>query len=239
MQPIPPIKGTVRFTPLNWGWICGRWNDLLRRFRFRPRTVGDSQMVLFFLVRLGGGCMVFSQQKSSNVGRVIYKTTSGKHSTYMVIYLYTRVYTCIYIYILFWTIFFPPKKHIQHHEKSMHFNIRFCSTPRPWGLPRKNHQGWAASWSFVWTVPATKLLIKSWGRKFPFWDAVFDGWLVGWWVVREFNIHSTTMCTTCCVTMAPTGPLDQHTNTPCTWVKQQLLSEQCNNRVGNTCHFIW
>ena len=33
------------------------------------------------------------------------------------------------------------------------------------------------------------------------------GWLVGWLVVREFNIHSTTMCTTCCVTMAPTGPL--------------------------------
>ena len=56
--------------------------------------------------------------------------------------------------------------------------------------------------------------------------------------VREFNIHSTTMCTTCCVTMAPTGPLGQHTNTSCTWVKQQLLSEQCNNRVGNTCHFI-
>ena len=42
------------------------------------------------------------------------------------------------------------------------------------------------------------------------------GWLVGWLGLREFNIYSTTMCTTCCVTMAPTGPLGQHTNTSCT-----------------------
>ena len=87
--------------------------------------------------------------------------------------------------------------------------------------------GWLVGW--CWLVGG----VGGWVG----WLVGLVGWLVG--CEREFNIHSTTMCTTCCVTMAPTGPLGQHTNTPCTWVKQQLLSEQCNNRVGNTCHFIW
>ena len=97
---------------------------------------------------------------------------------------------------------FPPKWHVGGNLQwppPVAVPMHIAAALVHWKRPRGCFFLWVAEFSFV--------------CLFVF---LLVGWLVGLLVVREFNMYSTTMCTTCCVTMAPTGPLGQHTNTSCT-----------------------